>query len=137
MSYTPTVWHDGDLLTAANLNKLENAVSNEQVGPPGPQGPQGEPGPEGPMGATGPQGERGVQGPQGPEGPQGPAGPAGPQGEPGPQGEAGGVASFNGRLGEVMPQSGDYTAADVGAATMEQVNAAIQEAILESWEASY
>lgn len=38
------------------------------------------------------------------------------------------VSSFNGRLGEVMPQEGDYTAEMVGAATMEQVNTAIQNA---------
>ena len=47
------------------------------------------------------------------------------------------VTSFNGRDGAVVPQAGDYTAADVGAATWEQVNAAIQTAILDSWEGSY
>lgn len=40
-----------------------------------------------------------------------------------------GVTTFNGRTGAVMPQNGDYTAAQVGAATMEQVNAAINTAI--------
>lgn len=48
-----------------------------------------------------------------------------------------GVTTFNGRTGAVAPQNGDYTAAMVGAATMQEVNAAIQEAILDSWEASY
>ncbi len=48
-----------------------------------------------------------------------------------------GVSSFHGRTGAVVPQSGDYTAAMVGAATMAQVDAAIQSAILQSWEASY
>ena len=48
-----------------------------------------------------------------------------------------GVTSFNGRTGAIMPQIGDYTAEMVGAATMEQVNTAIQTAILDSWEASY
>ena len=62
-----------------------------------------------------------------------------------------GVTSFNGRDGDVTPQEGDYTAAmvgarpstwtpsaaDVGAATMEQVNAAIQAAVLDSWEGTY
>ncbi len=48
-----------------------------------------------------------------------------------------GVSSFNGRTGVVVPQKGDYTAAQVGAATMQQVNAAIQAAVLASWEASY
>lgn len=35
MAYTPTVWQDGDVLTAEKLNKLENGVKNEQVGPAG------------------------------------------------------------------------------------------------------
>lgn len=38
-----------------------------------------------------------------------------------------GVASFNGRTGAVTPQTGDYTAAMVGAATMSQVSTAISE----------
>jgi hypothetical protein len=49
------------------------------------QGPQGEQGP------AGPQGEQGPAGPQGEQGPQGPQGQAGPQGEQGPQGPAGTV----------------------------------------------
>lgn len=36
-----------------------------------------------------------------------------------------GVTSFNGRTGSVTPAAGDYTAEMVGAATMDQVNAAI------------
>lgn len=40
-----------------------------------------------------------------------------------------GVSSFNGRAGDVMPQEGDYTAKMVGAATMDDVNAAIEAAI--------
>lgn len=48
-----------------------------------------------------------------------------------------GVSSFNGRTGAVVPTNGDYTAEMVGAATVEQVNTAIQAAILESWGASY
>ena len=49
--YEPTVWQDGDLITADRLNKLEEGVANEQIGPAGPQGetgPQGEQGPQGP-----------------------------------------------------------------------------------------
>lgn len=38
------------------------------------------------------------------------------QGPAGPTGPAGGVNSFNGRTGDVMPQTGDYTAEMVGAA---------------------
>lgn len=47
------------------------------------------------------------------------------------------VTSFNGRTGDIVPSLGDYTAKMVGAATMEQVNTAIQAAILDSWEESY
>ena len=39
MSYTPTVWNDGDVITKDKLNKLEQGVKNEQVGPQGPAGP--------------------------------------------------------------------------------------------------
>ena len=124
----------------------------------------------------GPAGPQGLPGESGPPGPQGPAGPSGPPGETPHIGEngnwwlgetdtgiaagggSGGVSSFNGRSGEVVPQAGDYTAemvgalpasteipavpewamqaeppqytaADVGAATMEEVNAAIREAM--------
>lgn len=38
MAYTPTVWANGDVITADKLNKLENGVANEQVGPSGPAG---------------------------------------------------------------------------------------------------
>lgn len=82
----------------------------------------------------GPQGEQGLQGPAGLEGPQGPQGPAG-EGVPsgGTAGQVltkksdadydaewveapeGGVTSFNGRAGAVIPQDGDYTAEQVGA----------------------
>ncbi len=47
------------------------------------------------------------------------------------------VSSFNGRTGDVVPESNDYTAEMVGAATMSQVNVAIQAAVLDSWGASY
>lgn len=36
MVYTPTTWNDGDVITAEKMNKLEQAVQNEQVGPAGP-----------------------------------------------------------------------------------------------------
>lgn len=44
MAYTPTTWNDGDLITAAKLNKLEQGVQNEQAGPQGPAGADGAPG---------------------------------------------------------------------------------------------
>ena len=51
MAYTPTTWSDGDVITADKLNKLEQGVKNEQVGPAGPAGPAG---PKGDQGAQGP-----------------------------------------------------------------------------------
>lgn len=36
MAYEPTVWKDGDVITAEKMNKLEQGVKNEQVGPQGP-----------------------------------------------------------------------------------------------------
>lgn len=109
-------------------------------GPQGEQGPQGPAGPAGPTGATGPAGAQGAQGPAG----QAATIQVGTvtTGEPGtnasvtnsgtssaavfdfviPRGQDGsggggaaGVSSFNGRTGAVMPQAGDYTAAQVNA----------------------
>lgn len=57
MAYTPTTWSDGDVITAEKLNKLEQGVKNEQVGPAGPAG------------AVGPKGDKGDTGAQGPAGP--------------------------------------------------------------------
>ena len=67
MAYEPTTWNDGDLITAEKMNKLEQGVKNEQVGP---QGPKGDPG------AQGPKGEKGDTGTQGPKGDPGAAGPS-------------------------------------------------------------
>ena len=44
MAYTPTTWSDGDIITAEKLNKLEQGVKNEQVGPAGAVGPKGDKG---------------------------------------------------------------------------------------------
>lgn len=77
MAYTPTIWRDGDLITADRMNKLEQGVQNEQVGPPGPQGEQGLQGIQGPIGPRGPQGAQGETGETGPAGPAGPGVPAG------------------------------------------------------------
>ena len=54
MAYTPTKWNNDDVVTAEKLNKLEQGVKNEQVGPVGPAGP------------AGPAGAKGAQGPAGP-----------------------------------------------------------------------
>lgn len=56
MAYIPTIWEDGDVITAERLNHLEQGVRNEQQGPPG---PQGEPGKDGKDGAAGPVGPTG------------------------------------------------------------------------------
>ncbi len=82
-----------------------------------------------------------VPGPKGDKGDPGPRGERGPQGEPGPQGPPGtgvsGVSTFNGRDGAVTPQAGDYTAEMVGAATLEQVAAAIAAAVIGAIEEAY
>ena len=62
MSYTPTTWKNNDVITAERLNKMEQGIQNEQVGPQGPKGDTGEQGP------AGPQGEKGETGAQGPKG---------------------------------------------------------------------
>lgn len=41
MEYEPTTWNNGDLITAEKLNKLEQGVKNEQVGPAGETGARG------------------------------------------------------------------------------------------------
>ena len=80
MAYTPTTWNNDDVITAEKLNKLEQGVKNEQVGPAGPAGAVG---PAGPAGAVGPAG------PAGAKGDPGVAGPKGDKGDPGAQGPAG------------------------------------------------
>lgn len=80
MAYTPTTWNDGDVMTAEKMNKLEQGVKNEQVGPAGPAGAVG---PAGPAGAKGEKGEKGEKGDPGV------AGPKGDKGDPGAQGPAG------------------------------------------------
>lgn len=117
MAYTPTNWSNGDLITAEKLNKLEQGVQNEQIGPAGPQGPAGESGADGAPGAaagfgnpvvtvdsnTGtPSATVTASGPdtakvftfafknlKGAKGDQGAQGPAGEKGDTGPQGAAG------------------------------------------------
>ncbi len=60
MAYEPTTWNNDDVITAEKLNKLEQGVKNEQVGPAGPAGAAG---------AVGPKGDKGDPGEQGPAGP--------------------------------------------------------------------
>lgn len=56
MAYTPTTWNNDDVITAEKLNKLEQGVKNEQIGPAGPAGPAGPKGEKGDPGAQGPAG---------------------------------------------------------------------------------
>ena len=86
MSYTPTTWKNNDVITAERLNKMEQGIQNEQVGPQGPAGPQGE---KGETGAQGPKGDTGEQGPAGPQGEKGETGAQGPKGDTGERGPAG------------------------------------------------
>ena len=86
MAYTPTTWNNDDVITAEKLNKLEQGVKNEQVGPAGPAGAVGPAGPAGPAGAVGPAGPAGAKGEKGDPGV---AGPKGDKGDPGAQGPAG------------------------------------------------
>lgn len=53
MAYTPTKWNTGDVITAEKLNKLEQGVQNEQIGPQGPPGEKGKSGDPGPKGEPG------------------------------------------------------------------------------------
>lgn len=63
MAYEPTKWNNDDVITAEKLNKLEQGVKNEQVGPAGPKGEKGDPGV---AGLKGDKGDPGAQGPAGP-----------------------------------------------------------------------
>jgi hypothetical protein len=101
--------------TGQSCQASETALSwNQagQLGPQGPAGPQGPVGQQGPKGDAGPQGPKGDQGPSGQQGakgdtgtagatgatgaqgPQGDQGPQGPRGAQGPQGPAGGFTGY-------------------------------------------
>jgi len=138
MAYIPTQWQDGDLITAERMNHMEQGIANEQVGPPGPQGEPGKDGAQGPAGADGKDGAPGRDGVDGAPGEGVPAG--GTTGQilakkstadydtewVDPQEGAAGVSSFNGRTGAVVSQTGDYTAAMVGAKPNTWVPTAVQ-----------
>ncbi len=65
MGYTPTKWNNGDVITAEKLNKIEEGIKNEQVGPAGPKGEKGDPGVQGQAGAKGETGAAGAKGDKG------------------------------------------------------------------------
>lgn len=73
MAYEPTTWNDGDVMTAEKMNKLEQGVKNEQVGPAGPAGPAGAKGEKGDPGVAGAKGDKGDKGDPGTQGPPGPS----------------------------------------------------------------
>ena len=107
---TGAPWQTGPAGEAGPTGPTGPTGETGATGPAGPMGPTGPAGgPTGPTGPTGPSGQAGAAGPTGPTGPSGAAGPTGPTG---PAGENG-VASFNGRTGVVLPQSGDYNATQI------------------------
>jgi hypothetical protein len=115
LTYDPTPWSPGDTITAAKLNKIEQAVATGSLtagptGPAGPPGPAGASGNQGPQGPQGPVGQTGPQGPQGPTGPTGPAGSTGPQGPAGPTGPTGPGVPTGGSNGQILAKgsSADY-----------------------------
>lgn len=115
MSYEPTVWRDGDLITADKMNKMENGIRDNQgadgtaatitvgevvTGEPGTSASVENTGnesaavlkftiPKGEKGDKGDKGEKGDTGEQGPQGEKGEQGEIGPQGEKGERGEVG------------------------------------------------
>ncbi|WP_279513575.1 hypothetical protein [Paenibacillus sp. BK033] len=82
-------------LSVAQIEIINNIITNVTIllegseGPTGAAGPAGPVGPQGPIGPTGPEGPQGPIGLAGPEGPQGPIGSTGPEGPQGPIGSTG------------------------------------------------
>lgn len=109
MSYEPTVWRDGDLITADKMNKMENGIRDNHgadgtaatitvgevvTGEPGTNASVENTGnesaavlkftiPKGEKGDKGDKGEKGDTGEQGPQGEKGDTGEIGPQGPKG------------------------------------------------------
>lgn len=72
-AYEKQTWVDGETITKAKLDHIEEGISNIELTP----GPKGEQGPAGTQGPKGDKGETGVQGPKGDRGETGPQGPKG------------------------------------------------------------
>jgi hypothetical protein len=89
---------------------FETAISWNQGGTAGPQGPMGD---KGPTGDQGPQGEPGVAGDKGPAGDTGPIGDPGAVGEKGPLGDPG-VAGDQGPIGDEGPPGDQGPIGDKG-----------------------
>jgi hypothetical protein len=82
------------------LPRVENVISWNQAGLPGPQGPPGPAGQKGDKGDPGEQGLAGSPGPQGLPGPADPRGIQGLQGATGPPGEDGVRVSWRPFMGK-------------------------------------
>lgn len=166
MVYVPNVWEEGDLITKTKMDRLENAVkeNSEKAGTAGPQGPQGEPGEGVPTGGTAGQvlvkksaanydtEWKTLETGGGSETSSGVSSFNGRTGAVTPQ-EGDYTAEMVGaRSITWMPTPYDIDALpadtfipsktseltnDSGFSTKEDVNAAIQAAIIDSWEASY
>lgn len=136
MAYTPHVWEEDELITKDKMDHIEQGIkdASESAGTPGPKGDKGDTGEQGPAGPSGPSGADGQKGADGKSAyeiavqhgftgseTEWLASLKGDKGDPGESGTGGGgdvvtgVTSFNGRDGTVVPQTGDYTAAMVGA----------------------
>lgn len=89
---------------------FETAISWNQGGTAGPQGPMGD---KGPTGDKGPQGEPGVAGDKGQAGDKGPIGDPGAVGEKGPLGDPG-VAGDQGPIGDEGPPGDQGPIGDKG-----------------------
>jgi len=139
-------WIVEEGVTAGLIAEIEAAIAGG-IGATGPTGPTGPSGPTGATGATGVTGGTGGTGAVGPAGVTGAGvtgatGPTGPTGVTGGTGGTGGTGSGGGgsgavssvfsRAGAVVAQSGDYTAAEVGAVATTEVGAASGVAPLDS-----
>lgn len=152
MAYEKNIWNDGDLITAAKLNHLEEGVAEAEtmVGPQGPQGPKGdqgdpgpkgdkgdpgEPGPKGDKGDPGEQGEKGETGDQGPKGDPGDQGPKGDAGEQGPKGDKGDPgAGLTGEAAAMTKLTGSEEAAAIATKVNEIIDALIARGVCLSQE---
>lgn len=85
MAYTKKDWKTGDIITAEEINRMEQGIedANNRAMTPGPAGAKGD------KGDTGEKGETGAQGPQGEKGDTGEQGPAGKDGAAGAKGDTG------------------------------------------------
>lgn len=70
MAYEKQTWTDGETITKAKLDHIEEGIANIELTP----GPKGETGATGPQGPAGAKGETGATGPAGAKGDKGDTG---------------------------------------------------------------